>query len=42
MIYDVINLERSHDIGDELRVNISVPDSVVQKLSCGSLRDEIL
>merc|ERR1719209_1341244 len=28
---------RSHDIGAELRVNISVPDSVVQKLSGGSL-----
>merc|ERR1719357_1129166 len=28
---------RSHDVGDELRVNISVPDSVVQKLSSGSL-----
>merc|ERR1719336_604395 len=37
LVYDVINLERSHDIGDELRVNISVPDSVVQKLSSGSL-----
>ena len=42
LVYDVINLERSHDIGDELRVNISVPDSVVQKLSSGSLGNKLL
>lgn len=40
LVYDALDLQRLHDVGDELRVRVGVPDLLVQQSSDAALKQK--